>query len=103
MPQYVFPVNALAFHPTHGTFATGGCDALVCVWDGELKKRVSQLPPYPTSIAALDFNYDGSLLAVASSYTWEEGEKEYVRGILLCAHVSATAGHRGLCTSISKM
>lgn len=25
----VYPVNALAFHPTHGTFATGGCDGKV--------------------------------------------------------------------------
>eukprot|EP00961_Rhodomonas_salina_P281251 3800060-Rhodomonas_salina.1 len=22
----VYPVNALAFHPSYGTFATGGCD-----------------------------------------------------------------------------
>lgn len=22
----VFPVNAMAFHPVYGTFATGGCD-----------------------------------------------------------------------------
>lgn len=22
----VFPVNAMAFHPIYGTFATGGCD-----------------------------------------------------------------------------
>ena len=26
----VFPVNAMAFHPVYGTFATGGCDK-VCV------------------------------------------------------------------------
>jgi cell cycle arrest protein BUB3 len=75
--RLVFPVNAIAFHPVYGTFATGGCDATVAIWDGELKKRVAQLPTYPTSIAALDFNRDGSLLAVASSYTFEEGEKDH--------------------------
>lgn len=75
--QYVFPVNALAFHPVFGTFATGGCDSLVAVWDGEQKKRVTQFAAFPTSIAALDFNRDGSLLAVASSYTYEEGEKDH--------------------------
>lgn len=32
---------------------------------------------YGTSIASLAFNYDGSLLAVAASYTYEEGEKEH--------------------------
>jgi cell cycle arrest protein BUB3 len=38
-----------------GTFATGGCDGIVNLWDGENKKRLSQLPPYPTSIASLAF------------------------------------------------
>lgn len=76
--QVVYPVNAVAFHPSFGTFCTGGCDALVYVWDAELRKRVSQLPPFPTSIAALDFNHTGELLAIASSYTFEQGEKQYL-------------------------
>lgn len=25
----VFPVNAMAFHPVYGTFATGGCDQVI--------------------------------------------------------------------------
>ena len=75
--RYVFPVNAIAFHPLHGTFATGGCDSMVAIWDGEQKKRITQLPAFPTSIAALDFSRDGSLLAVASSYTFEEGDKDH--------------------------
>ena len=75
--QIVYPVNALAFHPKFGTFASGGCDGLVCVWNAELKKRTSQLPPFPTSIAALDFDSTGELLAIASSYTYEQGQKEH--------------------------
>lgn len=74
--QTLYPVNAIAFHPTHGTFATGGCDAIVNVWDGENKKRICQYPQYPTSISALDFSSNGDLLAVAASYTFEEGEKD---------------------------
>ncbi|RLN55439.1 hypothetical protein BBJ28_00017724, partial [Nothophytophthora sp. Chile5] len=74
----IYPVNAIAFHPTYGTFATGGCDGAVNLWDGANKKRITHLRQFPTSIAALDFNHDGSLLAVAASYTYEEGEKEYV-------------------------
>lgn len=73
----VYPVNCVAFHPIHGTFATGGCDGNVYTWDGENKKRVGQFSGYPTSVAALDFNYDGSILAVASSYTFEEGDKPH--------------------------
>ncbi|KAJ9561056.1 hypothetical protein OSB04_006216 [Centaurea solstitialis] len=73
----VYPVNAIAFHPVYGTFATGGCDGFVNVWDGNNKKRLYQYSKYPTSVAALSFNRDGRLLAVASSYTYEEGEKPH--------------------------
>jgi cell cycle arrest protein BUB3 len=71
--ETVYPVNAIAFAP-RGTFATGGCDGCVNVWDGANRKRLTQFEPYPTSIAALSFSSDGSLLAVASSYTFEEGD-----------------------------
>ena len=69
-----FPVNAIAFHPRHGTFATGGCDGNVYVWDGDKKKRICVLRRYPTSIAALAFSADGEALAVAASYTYENGD-----------------------------
>ncbi|KAI9914200.1 hypothetical protein PsorP6_006237 [Peronosclerospora sorghi] len=73
----IYPVNAISFHPTYGTFATGGCDGVVNLWDGDNKKRITHLRQFPTSIAALDFNHDGSVLAIASSYTYEEGEKDH--------------------------
>ncbi|KAJ0077616.1 hypothetical protein Patl1_35359 [Pistacia atlantica] len=106
----VYPVNAIAFHPIYGTFATGGCDGFVNVWDGNNKKRLYQVnswgvlymfgrvnkftcgkypyynyhhaillqySKYPSSIAALSFSRDGRLLAVASSYTFEEGDKPH--------------------------
>jgi WD40 repeat protein len=61
-----------------GTFASGGCDATVSIWDGENKKKLRNWTHYPTSISALAFNQSGNVLAVAASYTWEEGEREYV-------------------------
>jgi cell cycle arrest protein BUB3 len=73
----LFPVNAIAFHPVHGTFATGGCDGVINVWDGANKKRICQYPPYQTSVASLCFNKAGDMLAVAASYTYEEGEKDH--------------------------
>jgi cell cycle arrest protein BUB3 len=73
----LFPVNAIAFHPTYGSFATGGCDGHVYVWDGARKKRISSLPTYPTSIASLAFSPSGDRLAVAASYTYEHGEQEH--------------------------
>lgn len=70
----VYPVNSIAFHPTYGTFATGGCDGIVNVWDGANKKRICQFQPYPTSIASMSFNHAGEYIAIAASYTWEQGE-----------------------------
>ena len=69
-----YPVNVIAFNPAMGTFVTGGCDGLVNVWDGANKKRLHQYPAYPTSVAAVAFNSVGTMLAVASSYTFEQGD-----------------------------
>lgn len=44
------------------------------MWDPENKKRLSQVAGFPTSIAALAFNHNGSQLAIASSYTFEKGD-----------------------------
>jgi len=74
--SHVYPVNALSFHPKFGTFASGGGDGNVYIWDGFNKKRLRKFTKYPTTISSLSFNSEGSLLAVASSYTFEEGEKE---------------------------
>ena len=72
-------MNAIAFHPKFGTFATGGCDRTVVTWDGLNKKKIFTLPTFPTSVAALAFSRDGSELAIASSYTFEEGERDHPR------------------------
>ncbi|KAK9814607.1 hypothetical protein WJX72_008544 [[Myrmecia] bisecta] len=73
----VYPVNTMAFHPVFGTFVTGGCDGVVNIWDGKNQKRLFQIANYPTSIAAAAFSRDGTHLAVASSYTYEMGEREH--------------------------
>lgn len=84
----IYPVNDIAFHPIHGTFATGGADGTVLTWDGNNKKKLSSIAKCPTSIACLAFNNDGTQIAIASSYTYEEGERDhpreeiYVRDIL---------------------
>ncbi|KAI8322433.1 WD40 repeat-like protein [Martensiomyces pterosporus] len=73
----VYPVNAVAFHPVHQTFVTGGSDAMVSLWDPDNKKRLKQYHKYPASVASLDFNASGNTLAVAASYTYDEGEKDH--------------------------
>ena len=74
----VYPVNCIDFHPKFGTFATGGCDGTVVTWDGANRKRLTSFK-FPTSVASLCFNHDGSKMAVASSYTFEDGEREHPR------------------------
>ena len=39
----------------------------------------TQYTKFATGISSLDFNHDGSKLAVAASYTMEEGPKAYVQ------------------------
>ena len=75
----IYPVNTIAFHPTHGTFATGGADGTVVTWDGANKKKLCSIAKCPTSVACLAFNADGSQIAIASSYTFEEGERDHPR------------------------
>ena len=74
----VYPVNCIDFHPKFGTFATGGCDGTVVTWDGMNRKRLTSFK-FPSSVASLCFNHDGSQMAVASSYTFEDGEREHPR------------------------
>ncbi|KAH9470998.1 hypothetical protein Pst134EA_004908 [Puccinia striiformis f. sp. tritici] len=59
-------------HMAFGTFATGGGDGIVSIWDSAAKKRLRQLPKYPGSITSLAFNSDGSKLAIACSILEEE-------------------------------
>jgi cell cycle arrest protein BUB3 len=75
--EIVYPVNAIAFHPVFGTFASGGSDGVVNVWDMLNKKKIKQIGTYPTCISSLAFNLDGSCLAIASSYTFDQGPKDH--------------------------
>lgn len=72
--ENIYPVNAISFHKKYNTFATGGSDGFVNIWDGYNKKRLCQFHRYPTSIASLSFAADGSVLAIASSYMYEDEE-----------------------------
>ncbi|KII74388.1 Mitotic checkpoint protein BUB3 [Thelohanellus kitauei] len=74
--EIIHPVNGVSFHPVHGTFATGGSDGFVSIWDPFNRKRICQLRRFPNSISSLSFSSDGTMLAIASSYLYEENEKE---------------------------
>ncbi|CAH8830855.1 unnamed protein product [Trichobilharzia szidati] len=74
--ETIYPVIAVSFHQGYNTFATGGCDGMVNIWDGFNRKRLAQLSKFPTSISSLAFSEDGNLLAIASSYMYERGPIE---------------------------
>lgn len=65
--EHIYPVTAISFHKIHKTFATGGGDGFVNIWDPFNKKRLCQFHRFPTDIASLAFNNEGTMIAVASS------------------------------------
>lgn len=69
--EYIYPVNSISFHSGYNTFATGGSDGFVNIWDGFNKKRLCQFHKYPAGISSLSFSPDGSYLAIASSYLFD--------------------------------
>jgi cell cycle arrest protein BUB3 len=72
--EVIYPVNAISFHNGYNTFATGGSDGYVNIWDGFNKKRLCQFHKYPSSISSLSFSPDGTYLAIASSFLYETEE-----------------------------
>jgi len=73
----VYPVNALAFHPKYGTFASGGGDGTVALWDAEAKRRLKQYQKIPNSVWALAFSQDGKYLAMGVAPGFETGQEDY--------------------------
>ncbi|KIM26668.1 hypothetical protein M408DRAFT_330444 [Serendipita vermifera MAFF 305830] len=73
--DHVWPVNSLAFHPVHHTFASAGSDGVVSIWDHTAKKRLRQYPKYHNAVNAVSFNKTGTKLAVGVSYGWDKGQE----------------------------
>ncbi|KAK4617642.1 Mitotic checkpoint protein [Fulvia fulva] len=72
----IYPVNAIAFHPEHGSFATGGGDGVVALWDAKTKRRIRQYPKLPASVLALEFSGDGKELVIGISPGFEDGQED---------------------------
>jgi cell cycle arrest protein BUB3 len=83
-----YPVNTIVHSTTYGSFASGGGDGVVIVWDGVAKKKVHQYAREPTSIASLDFSPDNLSMAVAVSYTFEDGLRDHPRDNVLIRAVA---------------
>lgn len=60
---------------SYGTFASGGGDGVVALWDAAAKRRLKQFHRQPTGIAALSFSSDGKYLAIGCSSGFEDGQE----------------------------
>ncbi|PVI08002.1 Poly(A)+ RNA export protein [Periconia macrospinosa] len=69
----VYSVNAISFHPEHGTFSTAGSDGTFHFWDKDAKHRLKGYPEVGGSITATSFSRDGNIFAYAISYDWSKG------------------------------
>jgi cell cycle arrest protein BUB3 len=78
----VYPVHALAYHPVHGTFATGGGDGVVALWDAVAKRRIRQYQKFPASVQTIDFSSDGKFVAVGVSPGFEDGVDDVPDGVI---------------------
>ncbi|KAI9850085.1 MAG: RNA export factor gle2 [Thelocarpon superellum] len=69
----VYSVNAISFHPVHGTFSTAGSDGTFHFWDKDAKHRLKGYPAVGGTISATTFNRNGNIFAYAISYDWSKG------------------------------
>lgn len=70
-------VNDIAFNQSlPGVFVTGDYEGHVIAWDGSSRRRLLEFPRFPNSVASLSYNRTGELLAVASSYTYQEANEK---------------------------
>ncbi len=47
---------------------------MVNTWDGFNRKWLAQFEKYPSTISSLDFNEEGTQLAIGVSYLFEQGD-----------------------------
>lgn len=73
----IYSVNALNFHPGHGTFATSGSDGAFNFWDKDSKQRLKAMSRCNQPIPCSSFNNDGSIFAYAVSYDWSKGAENH--------------------------
>jgi len=71
----IFAINDIDFHPSMGTFATGGGDGTFIFWDKENRQRLKQFNSCNYPVTAGKFNALGDMYAYAVSYDWSKGHE----------------------------
>lgn len=76
IPQDIYAVNDIAFHPIHGTLATVGSDSRYSFWDKDERTKIKTSDPINDQpITSCAFDSRGQLFAYASSYDWHRGHE----------------------------
>mmetsp|Transcript_10443 Transcript_10443/g.28436 ORF Transcript_10443/g.28436 Transcript_10443/m.28436 type:complete len:343 (-) Transcript_10443:215-1243(-) len=73
----IWAVNAMAFHPKFGTFATMGADGAYNFWDKDNRQRLKEFKKCNVPLTCGAFNHDGVIFAYAASYDWSKGSEHY--------------------------
>lgn len=92
-------MNAISFHPVHGTLATVGSDGRFSFWDKDARTKLKTSEQLDQPITACCFNHNGNIFAYASSYDWSK-----VRGVKLCmkhSHGPQAELHSCFCDMLS--
>uniref|UniRef100_A0A8B9LHJ2 Rae1 protein homolog n=1 Tax=Astyanax mexicanus TaxID=7994 RepID=A0A8B9LHJ2_ASTMX len=71
-PQDIYAVNAISFHPVHGTLATVGSDGRFSFWDKDARTKLKTSEQLDQPITACCFNHNGNIFAYSSSYDWSK-------------------------------
>lgn len=86
--ENIYPVNVISFHEAHNTFATGGSDGFVNIWDPFNKKRLCQFHRYPADISSLAFNKEGNMIAIGSSPVTLQDDQEKMKDAVYIRHIT---------------
>lgn len=78
---YFIIIYQFIYFDSHGTFASAGGDGTVSIWDHSAKKRLKQYPKYSLGVQDIVFSHDGSRLAIAVSYGWENGAEQAAKSV----------------------
>lgn len=74
--NHLVSVNDIVFNPLGlGSFVTGDDEGYVAIWDARNRRRLLELPRFGNSVASLSYSHGAHLLAVASSYTYQEANE----------------------------
>ncbi|XP_047960924.1 mitotic checkpoint protein BUB3.3 isoform X2 [Salvia hispanica] len=72
-----------------GVVVTGDNEGYATIWDVIKRRRLLEFPRFPNSVASVACNHRGQLLAVASSYTYQEANEREEHPQIFMHHLDA--------------